>query len=534
MVVNTKSQPGSKPKGASPKPGAVETRQIVPVTNLRAALFGDMECVQSQSVSDRKWFALKDIRSRVNERIWLRLRIHRVRKKSNKMAFFLFRDGIFTLQGLLMENSDLGITREMVKYCAKVPAESVVDVFGTVKPSEMAIKSASFTDLEFLIQKLFVVSASSPLLPYSLDDASNHFVAQKEKNSAKSLTSVNRSFRLDYRFYDVRTTVNCAIFRVQSAVSTLFRQFLLEKDFIEIHTPKIVPGVSEGGSEVFRLNYFNQMACLAQSPQLYKQMAVSCELGKVFEIGPVFRAENANTNRHLTEFIGLDFEMPIFEHYQEILDVAGSLFVHIFDGIRKMCSEELEVIRESFPFEDLEFPRETVSITYDEAVTLINEEKDYLLSQGKNIEEIEEIGAVIVPKKDFSTPNEKLLGKLVKKKYKTDFYIVHRYPKNARPFYTMPSSDDSEYTNSFDLFLRGEEITSGAQRIHVPDLLVERATECEIPIEGLKDYVESFRYGVKPHGGIGIGLERVVMLYLGLENIRDCSLFPRDPKRLSP
>jgi len=292
----------------------------------------------------------------------------------------------------------------------------------------------------------------------------------------------------------------------------------LNLDFVEIHSPKITPGVSEGGSEVFKFKYFGRWACLAQSPQLYKQMAVISDLFKVFEIGPVFRAENSQTNRHMCEFVGMDFEMEIKEHYHELLKVLGELFVYIFDHLNKHCQKELEAVNKQWPFEPLVYKKETPVISFKKAISMLRK------GGMPDIKDLE----------DISTPAEKLLGKLVKKEYGVDFYIVDQYPRNARPFYTMISAEDENYTNSYDVFLRGEEITSGAQRIHHIPLLKRRAEECGIPLSNIDKYLESFQYGAYPHGGAGIGLERVVMLFMGLHDIRMSSLFPRDPKRLAP
>jgi len=328
---------------------------------------------------------------------------------------------------------------------------------------------------------------------------------------------VGQKIRLDNRWIDLRTPANHGIFRIQSGVSQYFRNFFLSKGFFEIHTPKITPGVSEGGASVFRFNYFNNKACLAQSPQLYKQMAVLSDLFKVFEIGPVFRAENANTHRHLCEFVGLDFEMEIKEHYHEVLSVLGDLFVYIFREINKNCAKELEAIHSQYPFEPLQYLDDTLILPFTEGIKMLRS-----------------VGVETGDFEDFSTTNEKLLGKIVKEKYKTDFYIIDRYPLTARPFYTMPCADDPNYTNSYDVFLRGEEITSGAQRVHEVELLKQRAKACGIPENNIASYVESFKFGAFPHGGAGIGLERVVMLFLGLDNIRKTSMFPRDPHRCEP
>ncbi|KAK3266791.1 Aspartate--tRNA ligase 2, cytoplasmic, partial [Cymbomonas tetramitiformis] len=229
---------------------------------------------------------------------------------------------------------------------------------------------------------------------------------------------------------------------------------------------------------------------------------------------------NSFTHRHLCEFTGLDMEMEIKEHYFEVLDVLESLFCNIFEGLTSGKNAPLvDVVHKQFPAESFKWlPREkSLRLTFPEGCAMLKE-----------------AGIDIDPHDDLSTETERELGKLVKAKYGTDFYILTRYPIGARPFYTMPCADDPRYTNSYDIFMRGEEIISGAQRIHEPDFLAERAAACGLEVSTIKSYIDSFRYGAAPHGGCGVGLERVVMLFLGLNNIRKTSMFPRDPKRLAP
>lgn len=268
---------------------------------------------------------------------------------------------------------------------------------------------------------------------------------------------------------------------------------------------------------MFRLKYFAEDACLAQSPQLYKQMVLCGDMQRVFEIGPVFRAEDSNTNRHLCEFTGLDIEMVFKEHYFEILDLLADLLVHIFQGLEERFARELSIVREQYHFEPFKCKLPVVRLNFKEAVTLLAEH-----------------GFEQEPLQDLNTLNEQQLGKIVREKYDTDFYMLYGYPTNARPFYTMLDPNDPNYTNSYDFFMRGEEITSGAQRIHEPAFLAERAAAHNIPVNTIQEYIDAFKYGAPPHGGCGIGLERVVKLFCGIRNIRKCSLFPRDPKRLKP
>lgn len=328
---------------------------------------------------------------------------------------------------------------------------------------------------------------------------------------------VGQDVRLNNRVIDLRVPANMALMKLQSAVGMLFREFLYTKDFTEIHSPKLIGGTSEGGANVFRLKYFEQEACLAQSPQLYKQMVLCGDMQRVFEIGPVFRAEDSNTNRHLCEFTGLDIEMVFKEHYFEILDVLADLFVHIFNGLEERFSKELQAVRDQYHFEPFKCKYPVVRLNFKEAVQMLAD-----------------AGHEQKPLEDLTTFNEYTLGRLVREKYDTDFYMLYGYPVNARPFYTMIDPHDSNYTNSYDFFMRGEEITSGAQRIHDPEFLAQRASAHNIPLNTIQDYIDAFKYGAPPHGGCGIGLERVVKLYCGIRNIRKCSLFPRDPKRLTP
>jgi aspartyl-tRNA synthetase len=246
-------------------------------------------------------------------------------------------------------------------------------------------------------------------------------------------------------------------------------------------------------------------------------MAICADMGRVFEIGPVFRAEKSYTHRHLCEFTGLDFEMEIREHYFEVLDVIDALFRHIFEGLTHSYAKELAAINAQYPFTPLKWLPETLRLTFAEGIQMLKD-----------------AGHEADPMGDLTTELERQLGKLVAQKYDTDFFILHRYPLAVRPFYTMPCPDDPEISNSFDVFIRGEEIISGAQRIHDPELLAERAKVHGIELDTIQAYVDAFKYGAPPHGGVGVGLERVVMLFCALGNIRLASLFPRDPKRLSP
>jgi len=424
-----------------------------------------------------------------------------------------------------------------VKYCEKIKPESIIDVVGTVtivKDKIMTATPPKLQSIEIIVKKIYVVSGvEANELPFQIDDASRPEQTEEKSDDSNKpkFAQVGQKIRLDNRFIDLRTVANHAIFRIQAGVGRLFREYLTSQQFVEIHSPKLISAASEGGANVFKLEYFGKDAYLAQSPQLYKQMGICSDLFRVFEVGPVFRAEDSNTHRHLCEFTGLDLEMEFKEHYHEVLAVIGNMFIYIFKNLNKQYAAELAAVNAQYPFEPLKFDDKLLILTFKEAKAMTTEYHQKLLKEGKK----EEADALLMGEvKDFSTPEEKLLGRLVLDKYNTGFYCVDKYPLAARPFYTMPDPYNPSVSNSYDFFLRGEEITSGAQRIHNTKLLIQQAKKHEIPIPTIQSYIDSFKYATSPHAGCGIGLERVVMLFMGLDNIRKASMFPRDPQRCSP
>lgn len=268
----------------------------------------------------------------------------------------------------------------------------------------------------------------------------------------------------------------------------MFREFLDGRNFTEIHTPKIIPAASEGGANVFKVSYFKGDAFLAQSPQLYKQMCICADFERVYEIAPVFRAENSFTHRHMTEFVGLDLEMAFQEHYHEVLDIFDELFVYIFEGLKTRFTAEMEAVKRQYPFADFEYLPKSLRLQYKDGIQMLRE-----------------AGVEIGDHDDMNTAQERKLGELVKAKYGTDFYMLDKFPLEIRPFYTMPDAKNEGYSNSYDFFIRGEEILSGAQRIHDPALLKERAEAHGVDLKTIQGYLDAFKYGVPPHAGGGIG-----------------------------
>eukprot|EP01028_Stygiella_incarcerata_P004706 TRINITY_DN204_c0_g1_i1.p1 TRINITY_DN204_c0_g1~~TRINITY_DN204_c0_g1_i1.p1 ORF type:complete len:543 (-),score=170.55 TRINITY_DN204_c0_g1_i1:195-1823(-) len=485
--------------------------RVLSIEEVGKVPFGKLPLIQSRKHSEETYTQIEALDTELaGKKVVLRARIHSSRSKG-KLCFVVLRHQMFTVQAMLCVSET--VPKDMIRFAAGLPKESIVDVYGEVSPVETKIESCTQKNVEINVERFYCVSASAPVLPFQIDDAGRRVAEEDDA----SVIRVGQDVRLDHRIIDLRVPTNCAIFRIRSGVACLFREFFNKINFVEIHTPKLIGAASEGGANVFRVDYFDRHAYLAQSPQLYKEMAVMGDFGGVFEIGPVFRAEQSHTHRHLTEFVGLDMEMPIIDHYGEVLDVLDDMMEYIVDGLNTRYKKELDVVREQFPFEPLEYNKPTLRLSFPEGVKLLREAG---IEQG----ELD----------DLSTANEKLLGKIVKEKYHTDFYMMDRYPSSIRPFYTMPCADDPRYSNSYDLFLRGEEICSGAQRIHDPELLLQRGRDLNVDMTPLQSYVDSFRYGAWPHGGAGLGLDRIAMLFLGLDNVRKTSLFPRDPSRLSP
>lgn len=433
-------------------------------------------------------------------------RLHNTRGKG-KLIFLILRDQLNSLQIVVHKDR---VPPEMFDNLKKASKESMVTIEGVLRKSPVEIKFTSQKFLEMDCDKTWITS-SAHQIPFQLDDAN--------ESDESDRVSVLRQTRLDNRWLDLRTPVNNSIFKIQSQVCQLFREFLLKQDFLEIHSPKTIGCASESGASVFELKYFDQSAYLTQSPQLYKQMAINSDFGKVFEIGPVFRAEHCLSHRHLCEFTGLDIEMEIDpdKNYLQVVDLLWDLLIFIFNGVNERCKLELNTIKEKLGLTPLVFPEKPLIIEFSDGVDIL-----------------QKAGFKQSHDEDLNTSNEIQLGKLIKEKYGFDLYVLIKYPRSVRPFYTMVDPDNKDKTLSYDFMLRCEEIASGAQRIHDYDQLMSRVVEAGINPETLKGYLESFKYGSKPHGGAGFGLERIVMLFLGLENVRQTSLCPRDSKRLYP
>lgn len=317
---------------------------------------------------------------------------------------------------------------------------------------------------------------------------------------------------LNFRPITLRNEKERTIFRIQAFVTYAMREFLQSSGFIEIHTPKIVYAGAEGGANIFQLNYFGKEAYLAQSPQFYKQMMVGV-YEKVYEIAPVFRAEKHDTSRHLNEYTSVDFEMGYIESFEDIMQIETAMLKYVMHYLMEKCPEEIALLKAKIPA-----IHEIPTIKFIEAKERIAKEYN------RTIRDLT----------DFEPEEEKLLCKLIEKETGSEFVFVTHYPSQKRPFYTMDSPENRNETLSFDLLFRGLEITTGGQRIHDYNMQVAKMKECEMTVELFESYLMMHQYGMPPHGGLGLGLERFTAKLLGFENVRRTALFPRDINRLLP
>jgi len=400
------------------------------------------------------------------------------------IAFLILRDKKGTLQLTILKKK----TPELFDQLISLPRESVISVKGLCKENEKVRNG-----YEILPETVDVLSLAETPLPLGVVD------------------KVESDFdtRLDNRVIDLRKPETQAIFKIRSAVLATADEYLRSQHFLEVHTPKIIASSSEGGTEMFKLRYFEKEAFLAQSPQLYKQSLMATGLDRVYEIAWYFRAEEHNTRRHLNESTAVDVEMAFIKDEEDVMKILEHL-VHAIWKRASECHDELEVLKKTITVPKLPFSR----VRYDDAVN-----------------KVQQRGSSIQWGQDLSTEDEKILGEIMNADG-IDFYFITKYPLASKPFYTMP--DGEKLSRGFDLECKGVEVSSGSQRIHDVALLQERLKACGLDPKDFEAYLKAFRYGMPPHGGFGFGIERFLMELLDLNNIRECILFPRDRTRLTP
>jgi len=400
------------------------------------------------------------------------------------IAFIILRDKRGNLQLTVLKKKN----PELFEKLTSLSRESVISVKGVCKENEKVRNG-----YEILPEGLEVLSVAKAPLPLGVVDK----------------VEADFDTRLDNRFIDLRKQKNQAIFTVRNAVIAAVHEYLRSQSFVEVHTPKIIASSSEGGTDVFKLKYFEKEAFLAQSPQLYKQSLMATGLDRVYEIAWYFRAEEHNTRRHLNESTAVDLEMAFINDEEEVMNVLENLVYNMWKKASD-CKNELKILGKKISVPELPFAR----IVYDEVV-------DKLQDRNSSIDWGQDLG----------TDDERLLGDIMKEEG-TEFYFITKYPLESKPFYTMPKGD--KYSCGFDLACKGVEIASGSQRIHDVKLLEERMKACDLNPEDFESYLKAFKYGMPPHGGFGFGIERFLMELLDIKNIRECILFPRDRTRLTP
>lgn len=323
----------------------------------------------------------------------------------------------------------------------------------------------------------------------------------------------NPDLRYDYRFLDLRNRNVALIFEIESSVAYAFQEFFHKNRFLQFFSPKIVEAATESGANVFQIDYFGNKAFLAQSPQFYKQMMLIAGFEKVFEIGPVFRAEKFHTVRHLCEYTSIDFEISFIKDQSDVMKVLQDAINYVLDKVRKENAEQIEELNIEISSPPTNWP---------------------VLSIPKCHEILEQEGKELDINDDLDAEAERIIGRYAKEKWNSDFVFVDQYPWKVRPFYTMKDEQNPVLTKSFDLLYKGQELTTGGQREHRVEVLKQQSIEKGINPAEIESYLQFFRYGAPPHGGSGTGIERFVQQLLNLPNIREARLLPRDPTRLTP
>lgn len=414
-------------------------------------------------------------------------------RDQKRMKFLVLRDHTGEIQAVV----DSQEKEDVANIISSLTIESAVSIQGKLIDNP----KVKLGGKEIQIDKIELENLSEVPLPFNITGES---------------TNVSQEKRLDWRFLDLRKPENLLIFKIQTTAEEAMREFWKKEGFIEIHTPKLMDSPSESGAELFSLEYFGRKAYLAQSPQFYKQMAMAAGFNRVFEIGPVFRANPSFTSRHDTEFTSVDMEMSWINSHEDIMAFEEKWLQHVLSRVAKKHANE---VKQRYGVEinvpTLPFPR----FSMNEALKVLND-----------------LGHVVPPetKGDLDPKGEKLLGKYVKEKLNHEFLFITDYGIKIRPFYHMRQPDNQNATKSFDLLWKGLEITTGAQREHRYSILVEQAKEKGLNPESMGFYLDIFKYGCPPHGGFGFGLTRMLMLMLERPNVREVTYLYRGPNRLAP
>jgi aspartyl-tRNA synthetase len=435
--------------------------------------------------------SVADLKNMVGQKVKLQGFMQTLRDQK-KMQFIILRDLTGLVQIALWKQGN----PDLAEKVSKLTTETAISVTGTVVENPVV----KLGGIEVQLETLETDNIAAPQLPF--DPFSDTMPAI--------------DFRLDWRFIDLRRPEIALIFKVQTTMEMGLREYWLKNNFLEIHTPKLLGAPSESGAELFELPYFESKAYLAQSPQFYKQMAMAAGFDKVFEIGPAFRADPSFTSRHMTEFTSIDAEISWIDSHEDIMALLENMLQYAYQKVKDVHGDEIkERLGVDLQVPTLPFPR----IPMAEAHKILKS-VGYTVPADK--------------KGDLDPGGERAIAQWVKEKYNHDFVFITDWPISVRPFYHMRYDDQPEITKSFDLIASGLEITTGAQREHRPDILAKQALEKGLHLEPIQFYLDFFKYGCPPHGGFGLGLSRLLMVMLNLNNVREAVLLFRGPNRLNP
>jgi aspartyl-tRNA synthetase len=425
---------------------------------------------------------IKDLKDYIGKEVTIDGFIQVIRNQGG-IKFLLIRDITGLVQIVILKTE-----KEVFDLIKELTLESVVQIDGLVKEEKQAPGG-----FEIQAKKITILSQAESELPIPI----------LEKKGGKE---TDAPIRFDWRWLDLRKEAKAKIIRTWTEFERGFRDYFEKNNYLQIYTPSFMGTASESGADAFEVKYFDRKAYLAQSPQFYKQMAMAAGFEKVFVTGPVFRAELSFTTRHMTEFTGLDFEISYIESHHDIMEEEEKLLVETFKRLNNKLDLNLEIPTIPFP-----------KITMKEA-------KEKLAKRG--------IKSVKIF--DLSSEEEVALSKMIKEETDHDFVFLIDWPVEGRPFYHMRHENNPRLTKSFDLLYKGLEVTTGAQREHRPDVLEKQAKEKDVDLESLRDYINFFRYGCPPHGGVGMGLGRLIQRILNLPSVKEATFLPRDVKRLRP
>lgn len=433
---------------------------------------------------------IKDLSGKVGETVLIKGWVS-VRRDQGKMVFFDFRDMTGTVQGVVLPNS------AAIEIAKEVRQEYVVAVEGRIneRPAKNKNEKVMNGDIELEVLQLNVLAKAHPL-PFDMSETGYNLDLTTE---------------LEHRALTLRHPKQQAIFKVQEIIIDSFREYMKSQHFFEFQAPSIAPATAEGGAEVFEIQYFDKKAYLSQSPQLYKQIVMTA-FERVFSVNKVFRAEPSATTRHLTEIVSLDAEMAFIDSWKDVRDMSEETVRFILSQVREKCAKELETLGAELPV----MLEKTPTLSLREAQAKI----------------FEKTGRDSRGDKDLNPEDERALCEIIKEETGSDFVYVYGYPTRQKPFYVYPNPDEPEYNEGMDLLCRGVEWLSGGRRINDYDQLMEHVKLWNMDPSKIEMFLEAFRYGAPPEGGFAFGAERMTMQMLGLKNIREATMFPRDMHRI--